>query len=180
MGPLTEDMTRLCGEIVALRGARHTFIKDLTHQVAALTGNFHQARLDMARKSKADRRAFVRHLAQSVATLRNTFQREHADMARKTKAERRASLHHLKANVAGMRREFVEDLQGAHRAWFGPSQAERRAQAEAERRARAESERRRAEAEAQARARTAVAPEKRHPATLPPSKEERGPGKKKG
>ena len=68
------------------------------------------------------------------------FHRAHKAMARQTKAERRAAVNHLKKTVGGMRREFALDLAGAHRAWFGPSPAERRAQAEAERRAKAEAE----------------------------------------
>ena len=33
MGRFTEEMTRLVGEIVAVRGARKGFVKDLTHDV---------------------------------------------------------------------------------------------------------------------------------------------------
>ena len=43
MGPLTESMTRLCGEIVALRGARLTFVRDLGQDVAAMKADFRRA-----------------------------------------------------------------------------------------------------------------------------------------
>ena len=43
MGSLTEGMTRLCGEIVALRGARLTFVRDLGQDVADMKANFRRA-----------------------------------------------------------------------------------------------------------------------------------------
>ncbi len=43
MGPLTESMTRLCGEIVTLRGARLTFVRDLGQDVAAMKAEFRRA-----------------------------------------------------------------------------------------------------------------------------------------
>ena len=175
MGPLTEDMTRLCAEIVALRGARQTFVKDLTHQVAALKANFRRTRHDQARKARADRHAFVKHLTHSVAAMQATFRHDHAHMARKTKAERLASLKHLKVTVAGLRRAFALDLRGAHRAWFGPSPAERQAEAAAARRAHEEAERRRAETAARVKAEA-----EKHRQVHPPAKvENKGPGKKK-
>ena len=57
MGRFTDEMTRLVGEIVDVRKARKGFIKDLTHNTAALMANFHRAHKDMARKTKAERRA---------------------------------------------------------------------------------------------------------------------------
>jgi len=59
MGRLTDEMTRLCGEIVALHKARKGFIKDLTHNVAAMKANF--------RRAHAERRAAVAHLKKTVA-----------------------------------------------------------------------------------------------------------------
>jgi molybdenum-dependent DNA-binding transcriptional regulator ModE len=67
MGHFTEEMTRLVGEIVDLRGARKGFVKDLTHNTAALMASFHRAHRDMARKTKAERRAAVVHLKKTVA-----------------------------------------------------------------------------------------------------------------
>ena len=43
MGPLTESMTRLCGEIVALRGARLTFVRELGQDVSAMKAGFRRA-----------------------------------------------------------------------------------------------------------------------------------------
>ncbi len=73
MGRLTEEMTRLCGEIVALRGARKGFVKDLTQTTATMIGNFHRSRKEMARKTKAERRAAVAHLKKTVGAMRNAF-----------------------------------------------------------------------------------------------------------
>jgi hypothetical protein len=73
MGRLTEDMTRLCGEIVALRGARQGFVKDLTRNVARMQANFRRARQEMGRKTRAERRAAINHLKKTVAGLRQEF-----------------------------------------------------------------------------------------------------------
>src|SRR5665647_436414 len=54
MGPFTESMTRLCGEIVALRGARLTFVRDLGQDVATMKADFRRAHADMGRRTKAE------------------------------------------------------------------------------------------------------------------------------
>jgi hypothetical protein len=73
MGHFTDEMTRLVGEIVAWRGARKGFVKDLTHNTAALMASFHRAHRDMARKTKAERRAAVAHLKKTVGAMRHAF-----------------------------------------------------------------------------------------------------------
>jgi hypothetical protein len=73
MGRLTEDMTRLCGEIVALRRGRKDFVKDLTHSVTAMKSNLRRARHEMARKTKAERRGAVSHLKKMVGAMRHAF-----------------------------------------------------------------------------------------------------------
>ena len=184
MGPFTESMTRLCGEIVTLRGARLTFVRDLGQDVAAMQADFRRAHADMGRRTKAERQGFVKALGHEVASLMAGFHRAHKAMARQTKAERRAAVNHLKKTVGGMRREFALDLAGAHRVWFGPSPAERRAEAEAERHAKAEAESKRAREAAERDRLAALAMAKeaavRHHAAHTPKKEEAGrPGKKK-
>jgi len=182
MGPFTESMTRLCGEIVALRGARLTFVRDLGQDVADMKAEFRRAHADMGRRTKAERQGFVKTLGHEVASLMAGFHRAHKAMARQTKAERRAAVNHLKKTVGGMRREFSLDLAGAHRVWCGPTPAERRAQAEAQRRAKAEAENVKAAAERERMAALAMAKEEaiRHHGS-PAAKEETGrPGKKKG
>jgi hypothetical protein len=73
MGHFTDEMTRLVGEIVAWRKARKGFVKDLTHNTAALMASFHRAHRDMARKTKAERRAAVAHLKKTVGAMRHAF-----------------------------------------------------------------------------------------------------------
>ena len=140
MGPFTESMTRLCGEIVALRGARLTFVRDLGQNVADMKADFRRAHADMGRRTKAERQAFVKTLGHEVSSLMAGFHRAHKAMARQSKAERRAAVNHLKKTVGGMRREFARDLAGAHRVWCGPTPAERRAKVEAEHHAKAKAE----------------------------------------
>jgi hypothetical protein len=184
MGTFTEGMTRLCGEIVTLRGARLTFVRDLGQEVADLKAGFRRAHHEMAQRAKAERQGFVKTLGHEVASLMTGFHRAHKAMARQTKAERRAAVNHLKKTVGSLRQEFALDLAGAHRVWFGPSPAEQRAKAEAERHAKAEAESKRARqaAERDRLAALAMAKEEavRHHAA-PATKNEVGrPGKKKG
>jgi len=182
MGTLTESMTRLCGEIVALRGARLTFVRDLGQNVADLKAEFRRAHNDMAQRSRAERRGFVKTLGYEVASLRADFRKAHQNMARQTKAERRSAVNHLKKTVGGMRREFALDLAGAHRVWFGPTPAERQAQVEAQRRAQAEAERAKEAAERDRMAALAMAKEEamKHQAASQAKEETGRPAKKKG
>jgi hypothetical protein len=73
MGHLTDEMTRLCGEIVAMRHARKGFVKHLSHHVATMKANFHRTRMEMARKTKAERRAALSHLKKTVGAMRHAF-----------------------------------------------------------------------------------------------------------
>lgn len=182
MGTLTESMTRLCGEIVTLRGARLAFVRDLGQDVASLKADFRRAHHDMARRTKAERQGFVKDLGHEVASLMAGFHRAHKAMARQTKAERRAAVNHLKKTVGGMRREFSLDLAGAHRVWFGPSPAELQAKAAAAQRAEAESKRAREAAERDRLAALEMAKTEavRHHAPHAPKEEAGRPGKKKG
>ncbi|MHB8069362.1 MAG: hypothetical protein ACYDIC_15840 [Desulfobaccales bacterium] len=183
MGPLTESMTRLCGEIVSLRGARLTFVRELGQDVSAMKAEFRRAHAEMGQRTKAERQGFVKALGHEVVNLMAGFHRAHKAMARQTKAERRAAVNHLKKTVGGMRRGFALDLAGAHRIWFGPTPEERRAKVEAERRAKHEAEQQLKEAAERDRL-TALALAREEPVrhqTAQGHKEEAGrPGKKKG
>ncbi len=97
---LTNDITRLCGEIVGLRDSR-----------AALRSHLAQGRDD---------------LKDTVSRLRVDLRTAHQEMADKTTAE----LHDFVANVkdavadvrqsvAAFREETLRDVAGAHRAWCG-------------------------------------------------------------
>lgn len=73
MGRLTDEMTRLRDEIVALRRARQGFVKDLTHNVAAMKADFRRAHQQMGRKTRAERRASVAHLKKTVSARRQAL-----------------------------------------------------------------------------------------------------------
>jgi hypothetical protein len=93
MGNLTSDMTRLCADIVSLRGARGTLMKELACE--------------------------AKDLEKSVSSLCAGFTRARKDMARKTSAERAAFMSGLHTAVSQMKKEVLDDLAGARRAWQG-------------------------------------------------------------
>ncbi len=143
MGFLTEDMTRLRGEINDLRMARKELSKSLKRGAAVIRGNvlemrtaFRGAHAEMAGRTKAERVAFVSGLERTVGDLRRQISGAHAEMARRTKAERTAFVSGLKKMVMDLREEFADDLAGARLAWLGPrehAEVRRRAKKEAER-----------------------------------------------
>jgi hypothetical protein len=73
MGNLNSDMTRLCGEISALRGAREAFLKDLQDAVSGMQAGFRNAHAEMARETKAERVGFVSGLEKTVFDMRKDF-----------------------------------------------------------------------------------------------------------
>jgi hypothetical protein len=92
---LTDDMTRLCGEILAMRGTRHGLMNELQ------------------RDGKGRKRAVVELCAH--------FGRARTTMAKRTKNERVAFLNDLKRSVGAQRRDMRNDLAGARRVWAGKS-----------------------------------------------------------
>ena len=93
MGNLTDDMTRLRGEIDALRGARSALMKDLTRGAG--------------------------DLAATVSAMRADFSAAHIAMAKKAGRNRAAYVARIQKRVGRMRKETATDLEGARRAWFG-------------------------------------------------------------
>jgi hypothetical protein len=93
MGRLLEDMTRLVGEIQALRGSR-------------------QALRDELADGNRDRQMDVFEMCADFAGTQ-------ARMANRKKAERLACLKNLKRTVGGQQREIRADIAGARRAWAG-------------------------------------------------------------
>ncbi len=73
MGYLTDDMTRLRGEIDALRGSRVTFVNDLEASVLGMRVGFSNDHKEMAEKMKDEL---------------SSFRNELAEMAKLSKAER--------------------------------------------------------------------------------------------
>jgi hypothetical protein len=70
MGSLTDDMARLCGEIVGLRMLRQAFVQDLERSVAQLRASFRQAHEERTTQSRNQRVRALGDLKVSVAGLR--------------------------------------------------------------------------------------------------------------
>ena len=98
-GNLTNDMTRLCGEIAALRESRAETRARMQAAISRMLGGFGEGRAEMARQTKAELGEFVARVKEAVTELRQT--------------------------VVQLREGFRDDLAGAHRAWHGASPAQR-------------------------------------------------------
>ena len=70
MGNITNDMTRLRGEIDVLRGARGALIRDLTATVSAMRAGFDAAHTAMAKKNRRDRVSYVTGIKKQVSKMR--------------------------------------------------------------------------------------------------------------
>ncbi len=92
MGVLTDDLTRLRSEVLALRSARQGLIRDLERETE-------------------DRRTDVSHM------LAN-FSKGLGAVARKTKADCRGSISDLKRAVTDLLTEVRTDLSGIQQAWL--------------------------------------------------------------
>jgi outer membrane murein-binding lipoprotein Lpp len=92
MGNLTDDMTRLRGEVDALRSDRGALMQEL------------------ARGAK--------DLASTVSAMQADFAAAHDTMARKTGKARASYVARIKKQVGQMRKENASDLAGASHAWF--------------------------------------------------------------
>ncbi len=93
MGNMTDDMTRLRGEVDGLRAARAAMMHDLAQG--------------------------AKNLAVEVSAMRADFAGSHAAMAKKARKGREAFVSGVRKRVTRMRKEFSSDLAGAHRAWCG-------------------------------------------------------------
>ena len=92
---LTDDMTRLCGEILAMRRMRGSLVNEL-------------------QSDTKERKQAVVELCAHLGRARTT-------MAKRTKDERVAFLDGLKRSVGAQRQDTRNDLAGARRAWAGNS-----------------------------------------------------------
>lgn len=158
MGNLTDDMTRLRGEIDALRNARGALIHDLAQgaknlagEVFAMRAGFAGAHAARAKMAKEERRDFVSGMFSTVSSLLADFSCSRADMARSDQAVRGVFVSDVKKTVASLLKNTAEDLEEARRVWRGPTVAEKSAakevQAEQREHQRREAEVRRQKAE---------------------------------
>jgi hypothetical protein len=95
MATLTNDMTRLCGEIQMMRRMRGALMNELE-------------------KKTRERRDTVSRMQANIANA-------HEEMAARTKANRMAFVSDLKQTGAEQRQATSRDLAGAHRGWIGKS-----------------------------------------------------------
>ena len=128
MGNLTDDMTRLRGEVDALRGARGALMQDLTRGARDLAAAVSAMRADFAppmpqwqKRPGEEREAFVAAVIDEVNSLLGEFSRDRDDMARKGRHDRGAFLSEMRRQVTGMCKETADDLMGARLAWRGES-----------------------------------------------------------
>ena len=135
MGNLTDDMTRLRGEVEVLRGVRGALMQDLTRgardlttAVSAMRATFSAAHAAISKQTRGERETFVAAVVSEVNSLLDAFCRNRNDMARKGRVDRGVFLSKMRRQVTGMRREVTgmcrdtaDDLMGARLAWRGES-----------------------------------------------------------
>ena len=93
MGRLTDDTTRLVGEIHAGRDERGRLMRDLKSATVEMKG--------------------------AVGGMQAGFRSAHADMARRQRRMLHGFTAGLRGTVAGLRKGFADDLAGAHKVWAG-------------------------------------------------------------
>ena len=91
MGNLTDDMTRLRGEVDALRSDRGALMHALSRG--------------------------VKNLGSSVLAMRTDFGKAHASMAKRSKKDLTTYVSGITKRVTRMRNANAADLAGASRAW---------------------------------------------------------------
>jgi len=91
----TDDMTRLCGEILAMRRMRGSLVSELQHDAK-------------------ERKQAVAELCTHIGSAR-------VAMAKRTRNERVAFLNSLRRSVGAHRRDVRNDLAGVRRVWAGKS-----------------------------------------------------------
>jgi hypothetical protein len=106
MNNIANDMSRLCGEIAALRDSRAVMRQNLVQaseglheEVSRLLTGFGAARAEMSKQTKAELNDAILHVKDVVTELRHT--------------------------VSGLRSSFLDDMEGAHEAWTGTRSASR-------------------------------------------------------
>ncbi len=124
MGVLTDDMTRLRGEIDTLRGAREGFCealvrgaKDLCNRVSRMQAESRKAHADMAERAGADRAALRRDVQHAASEARRAatdmtanFRNARAEMARETGEGRSGFVNNLRRSVSKMTTGFNDAL----------------------------------------------------------------------
>ncbi len=128
MGNLTNDMTRLRGEVDALRSDRGALMqelasgaKNLAFSVSAMQADFAAAHAAMAKQARGERGAFVANVIDEVNSLLGEFSKDRNDMARKGRHDRAIFLSDMKRQVTDLCKGTADDLMGARLVWRGES-----------------------------------------------------------
>jgi len=128
MGNLTNDMTRLRGDVDALRSDRMALMHELargasnlTTDVANMRDDFTAAHKAMAKKTGKERKAFVAEVISDTNSLLGTCFRDRINMAKKGRRDRGIFLTKMRNEVTGMCQETADDLMGARLVWRGES-----------------------------------------------------------
>jgi len=123
MARLTEDMTRLRGEIDALRGTRD----DNEAKRMQEAHDAHEQRIAEIEERKRDVKetlaGFRSDHAEMAAELRRTLDDNEAKRmpeAHDAHEQRIAEIEERKRDVKETLAGFRDDVVGAHKAWFGP------------------------------------------------------------
>ncbi|MEW6350790.1 MAG: hypothetical protein AB1646_17145 [Thermodesulfobacteriota bacterium] len=113
MGNLTQDMTRLCGEITDLRGSRLAFMQGLArqnreskHQTAGMMAGFRKAHANMATRMRMEQTKFVSDMAADVGHLLTGFRKAHSEMAANTKRDNVKFVTGIAGEVSGLLHGF--------------------------------------------------------------------------
>ena len=109
MGSLTQDITRLCGEITTLRDSRQDLMGHMARQtremkgtVAGMRAGFRKAHGQMANRTRAEQAKFVSDMRADVSGMLSGFDKAHKDMAAKTKGALGKFVSHMENEVSDM------------------------------------------------------------------------------
>jgi len=128
MGKLTDDMTRLRGEIETLRGSRGALrqelvqgVNHLAETVSMMRSHFTTDLTMRATKAKEERNVFVFGMIKEVDHLLEDFCKVRENWARMGRETRGKFLLDLRKQVTDLRKDTADDLTGARLAWKVPS-----------------------------------------------------------
>ena len=133
MSHLTDDMSRLCGEIRDLHSGHAVFLNDLKgtvvgikSEVSQMKKDFRQGREEMAEKTKqdlasftADVKSFVSDLKSDASRMQEGFRNSFNDMVRTGRSERGKFVADLRKSVGRLREEIISNLTAIRRTWSG-------------------------------------------------------------
>ena len=126
MATMTHNMTRVRGEVDALRRSREECLRSLKSDVNQMRNDLRHERFKAARKFHSEWRGFMKHLRENVSGMLSDFSDHRGAMAEKARGDRQAFMSgvrgrvvELKSQVASLRKKFAADIGDAHKAWSG-------------------------------------------------------------